>query len=35
MAKAVLDKNNIATVAGDINVFNFDSCTREYLFVSC
>ncbi|ELI6002502.1 TPA: tail fiber assembly protein [Escherichia coli] len=31
MAKAVLDKNNIATVAGDINVFNFDSCTREYL----
>ncbi|EOW5816359.1 tail fiber assembly protein [Escherichia coli H37] len=31
MAKAVLDKNNIATEAGDITVFNYSYRTREYL----
>lgn len=32
MAQAVLNKENIATAAGDITVFNYDSVTREYLF---
>lgn len=32
MAQAVLNKENIATEAGDITVFNYDSVTREYLF---
>lgn len=31
MAKATLNKNGIATKAGDITVYNFDSETREYL----
>lgn len=31
MAKAELDKNLIAIVAGDITVFNYDVETREYL----
>ncbi|HDW2005050.1 TPA: tail fiber assembly protein [Enterobacter ludwigii] len=31
MAKAELDKNLIAIVAGDITVFNYDGETREYL----
>ncbi|HBL5002394.1 TPA: tail fiber assembly protein [Enterobacter cloacae] len=31
MAKAKLNSEFIATVAGDITVFNFDSETREYL----
>ncbi|QLR26223.1 MULTISPECIES: tail fiber assembly protein [unclassified Citrobacter] len=32
MAQAVLNKENIATKAGDITVFNYDSVTREHLF---
>ena len=32
MTQAVLNKENIATAAGDITVFNYDSVTREYLF---
>ncbi|WP_449553436.1 tail fiber assembly protein [Lelliottia amnigena] len=32
MTQAVLNKENIATTAGDITVFNYDSVTREYLF---
>lgn len=32
MAQAVLNKENIATEAGDVTVFNYDSVTREYLF---
>lgn len=32
MTKAVLNKEGIATAAGDITVFNYDSVTREYLF---
>ncbi|HGW9559181.1 tail fiber assembly protein [Escherichia coli] len=31
MAKATLNKNGIATKAGDITVYNFDLITREYL----
>lgn len=31
MAKATLNKNQIATKAGDITVYNFDVVTREYL----
>lgn len=31
MAKAKLDSDLIATVAGDITVFNYDNETREYL----
>lgn len=31
MAKATLNKNGIATKAGDITVYNFDGKTREYL----
>ena len=31
MAKATLNKNGIATKAGDITVFNYDGDTREYL----
>ncbi|HDS6530721.1 TPA: tail fiber assembly protein [Klebsiella aerogenes] len=31
MAKATLDKNGIATKAGDITVYNYDGETREYL----
>ena len=31
MAKATLNKNGIATKAGDITVYNFDGVTREYL----
>ncbi|WET41723.1 tail fiber assembly protein [Citrobacter enshiensis] len=31
MAKATLNKNGIATKAGDITVYNYDSETREYL----
>ena len=31
MAKATLNKNGIATKAGDITVYNYDSCTGEYL----
>jgi len=31
MAKAELNNDQIATVAGDITVFNYDSETREYL----
>lgn len=34
MAKAELNQNMIATVAGDITVFNYDGDTREYLFTS-
>lgn len=34
MAKAILDNNMIATVAGDITVFNFSGDTREYLSTS-
>lgn len=30
MNKAILDKNNIATQAGNITVYNYDSITREY-----
>ncbi len=32
MSEAILDKNNIATQAGNITVYNYDSATREYLF---
>lgn len=32
MTQAVLNKENIATEAGDITVFNYDSVTCEYLF---
>jgi hypothetical protein len=32
MAKAKLNSELIATVAGDITVFNYDGETREYLF---
>jgi hypothetical protein len=31
MSQAVLNKDNIATTAGDITVFNFDGSTREYI----
>lgn len=31
MAKATLNKNGIATKAGDMTVYNFDGETREYL----
>ncbi|WP_313626152.1 tail fiber assembly protein [Kosakonia sp.] len=31
MAKAILDNNMIATVAGDITIFNFKGDTREFL----
>ncbi|HCN7287378.1 TPA: tail fiber assembly protein [Escherichia coli] len=31
MAKATLNKNGIATKAGDITVYNYDGLTREYL----
>ncbi|MFV4852531.1 tail fiber assembly protein [Citrobacter freundii] len=31
MAKATLNKNGIATKAGDITVYNYDGVTREYL----
>lgn len=31
MTKAILNKNGIATKAGDITVFNYDGDTREYL----
>ena len=31
MAKATLNKNGIATKAGDITVYNFDFVSREYL----
>ncbi|EPA2801399.1 tail fiber assembly protein [Escherichia coli] len=31
MAKATLNKNGIATKAGEITVYNFDLITREYL----
>ena len=34
MAKAKLDNDLIATVAGDITVFNYDGETREYLSAS-
>ena len=34
MAKAELNQDMIATVAGDITVFNYDGDTREYLFTS-
>lgn len=32
MTQAVLNKENIATTAGEITVFNYDLVTREYLF---
>lgn len=32
MTQAVLNKENIATTAGEITVFNYDMVTREYLF---
>ena len=32
MTQAILDKDNIASTAGDITVFNYDGVTREYLF---
>lgn len=31
MAKATLNKNGIATKAGDITVYNYASSTGEYL----
>ncbi|EEV0101644.1 tail fiber assembly protein [Enterobacter cloacae complex sp. ECC445] len=31
MAKATLNKNDIATKAGDVTVYNYDDKTREYL----
>lgn len=31
MAKATLNKNGIATKAGDITVYNYDNTTREYI----
>ncbi|MGU3416756.1 tail fiber assembly protein, partial [Enterobacteriaceae bacterium C34B] len=31
MAKATLDKNGIATKAGELTVYNYDAQTREYL----
>ncbi len=31
MSDAILDKNNIATQAGNITVYNYDSSTREYI----
>ncbi|MDH0216293.1 tail fiber assembly protein [Citrobacter freundii] len=31
MAKATLNKNGIATKAGDMTVYNYDDATREYL----
>ncbi|EFS7693540.1 tail fiber assembly protein [Escherichia coli] len=34
MAKAILNKNGIATKAGDMTVYNYDSDTREYLSVA-
>lgn len=34
MAKAILTKNGIATEAGDMMVYNYDSDTREYLALS-
>lgn len=34
MAKAALNKNGIATKAGDMMVYNFDGETREYLSAS-
>lgn len=34
MAKATLNKNGIATKAGDITVYNYASSTGEYLSVS-
>jgi hypothetical protein len=34
MAKATLNKNGIATKAGDMMVYNFDGETREYLSAS-
>lgn len=34
MAKATLNKNGIATKAGDVTVYNYDGETREYLTTS-
>ena len=34
MAKATLNKNSIATKAGDMTVYNYDGETREYLSTS-
>lgn len=34
MAKATLNKNGIATKAGDVTVYNYDGVTREYLTTS-
>ncbi|HCN3856092.1 TPA: tail fiber assembly protein, partial [Escherichia coli] len=34
MAQAKLNSELIATVAGDVTVFNYDSKTREYLSTS-
>lgn len=34
MAKATLNKNGIATKAGDVTVYNYDGETREYLSTS-
>lgn len=34
MAKATLNKNSIATKAGDMTVYNYDSETREFLSTS-
>ena len=31
MTEVILDKNNIATSAGEITVYNYDEITREYL----
>ena len=31
MAKAILNKNGIATNPGEMPVYNYDSETREYL----
>ncbi len=31
MTDAILDKNNIATQAGNITVYNFDGASREYI----
>ena len=31
MSDAILDKNNIATQAGNITVYNYDGVTREYI----
>ncbi|HAN6101699.1 TPA: tail fiber assembly protein, partial [Escherichia coli] len=34
MDKAILNKELIATKAGDITVYNYDGETREYIFTS-